>query len=79
MIILGVLCLIFAAVSIQAMAWNDLALGGVVLWAAIGSVLIARGISKNKQKQSQQQTVIVNNYITQAPETPKQQDDVQQS
>ena len=79
MIILGVLCLIFAAVSIQAIAWNGAALGAVVLWAAIGSVLIARGISKNKQKQSQQQTVIVNNYITQAPETPKQQDDVQQS
>ncbi len=42
-------------------------------WAAVGSGLIAYGIHRNKQRQqqTQQQTVIVNNYITQAPEAPK--------
>jgi len=53
------------------------AYGAAVLWAAVGSVLIARGRDRQKQKQSQQQTVIVNNYITQAPDPPQQKDDVQ--
>ena len=77
MIIWGVLCFIFAAVCVQMVAWNEAAYGAVVFWAAIGSVLLAKGISNQKQKQSQQQTVIINNYITQPPEDPKKQDDVQ--
>lgn len=77
MIIWGVLCLICAAVCVQMVAWNEAAYGAVVFWAAVGSLLIAKGISNQKQKQSQQQTVIINNYITQPPEE-KKQDDVQQ-
>lgn len=70
MIIAGVLCIMLALVCLQMVYASATAVLAVVFWAAIGSILIARGISKNKQRQqqSQQQTVIVNNYIQQTPQ-----------
>ena len=58
--------IIWGAIAILA-AFGALGMGAVaaaMFWAAVGSVLIAYGIHRNKQKQSQsqQQTVIVNNY-----------------
>ena len=66
MIIWGVLA-ILAALGLFGSAYY---IQGV-FWAAVGSVLIAYGIHRNKQRQSQtqQQTVIVNNY-TAPPEQP---------
>lgn len=59
MIIWGILAIIgaFGALGMGA-------IGAAVFWAAVGSGLIAYGIHRNKQRQqqTQQQTVIVNNY-----------------
>lgn len=59
MIIWGIICIVgaFGAIGMGA-------LGAALFWAALGSVLIAIGIQRNRQKQqqAQQQTVIVNNY-----------------
>ena len=81
MVGLGIFCIFLALFSAISAATSGAVAGfGVaVIWAAVGSLLIARGRDRQKQKQSQQQTVIVNNYITQVPEPQKQQDDVQQS
>lgn len=63
MIIWGIICIVgaFGALGMGAV-------GPMVFWAALGSALIALGIHRNKQKQSQQQTVIVNNYTAPAPQ-----------
>lgn len=63
-----------ALVSLQMVYTVDYAVLAVVFWAAVGSILIARGIAKNKQRQqqTQQQTVIVNNYATPAPAVRRQ-------
>lgn len=70
MLLLGIF-LIIAAFALVAHGYY----GAAVFWIAVASVLIARYFSKQKQTQNQQQTVIVNNYITQAPEV-KQDDDL---
>lgn len=65
MIAWGVICIIFALVNIQTISYTEYGIGAVIFWAALGSVLIARGISKKREQaqlQAQQQTVIVNNY-----------------
>lgn len=83
MVALGVFCIILAFVCIcsSGVPGTDYVpyMIGALVWAAIGSVLIAKGRAKQKQQQAQaqQQTVIINNYITQPPEAPK--DDVHQS
>lgn len=63
MIVWGIICIVgaFGALGMGAV-------GPMLFWAALGSALIALGIHRNKQKQSQQQTVIVNNYT--APPQP---------
>lgn len=64
MIILGILAIVGA---FSLFGYGDVFYG--LAWAAVGSALIAWGIHRNKQKQSQaqQQTVIVNNYTTVPP------------
>ena len=42
-------------------------IGAAILWAAVGSILIARGRAKRKQREEQQRTIIVNNYTTPLP------------
>ena len=75
MIIAGIICIIFALSAVMFQA-----VGAMIFWAAVGSVLIGVGISRSKQKQSQQQTVIINNYITQPSQTSEsQQDDLPES
>lgn len=66
MIIWGALCILAA---FGCFGMNEIIPG--VFWAMVGSGLIAYGIHRNKQRQSQaqQQTVIVNNYT--APQEPK--------
>ena len=66
--------IIWGAIALLA-AFGALGMGsisGMVLWAAVGSVLIAYGIHRNRQRQSQtqQQTVIVNNYTAPPPAEP---------
>lgn len=59
MIFWGVICIIFAfaALSFQV-------LPAMIFWAALGSVLIALGMSRRKEERSRRQTIIVNNYTT---------------
>ena len=62
MVIVGVMCLIGA---FSFFGYGELVNGLVA--AAAGAFLVAYGIYRNKQKQqaqAQQQTVVVNNYIT---------------
>ena len=83
MIGLGVFCifLAFACICFAGVPGTDYVpyMVGMLVWAAIGSVLIAKGREKQKQRQqqAQQQTVIINNYITQPSQEKKDQDDVQ--
>lgn len=72
MIVWGVICIILALTSMQTVAWSEYGYAAVGFWALLGSVLIARGIHRNKQRQTQtqQQTVIVNNYTTPAQPKP---------
>ena len=61
MIFSGIVCILFAFGALSFHAFP-----AMIFWAAVGSVLIALGFSR-RSRQAQQQTVIVNNYITQAP------------
>ena len=78
MIFSGIVCILFAFGALSFRAFP-----AMIFWAATGSVLIALGISRGRSRQAQQQTVIVNNYITQAPpadpeqKAPAEPDDLQ--
>ena len=73
MVVIGVVCIILAFTCISSGSVpgmdNTPYMLGAIVWAAIGSVLIAKG--KAKKKEAKKTDVIVNSYtVPQRPQTP---------
>lgn len=70
----GIFFLICALVSVGNVYRYESGFAIPIIWALIGSVLIAGGVHRNRQRQeqAQNQTVIVNNYVAPQQAGPQQ-------